>query len=137
MYFFLSKYVHFDKYLLCLEQGRRLIYAKQSRGYLYSEGYFYQGGYVYLFLIHCPGGTSIKEGMFIWHYRVVRLCYFQYLHFYSHLHLYLGLQSMKDADGCMINFPQTPYLFQFHSFLSKRLFNEFITALEMFIPMIH
>ena len=28
------------------------------------------GGYIYLFLIHCPGGTSIKEGMFIWHYRV-------------------------------------------------------------------
>ena len=31
-----------------------------------------EGGYVYLFLIHCPGGTSIKEGMFIWHYRVYK-----------------------------------------------------------------
>ena len=34
------------------------------------RGVLLLGGYVYLFLIHCPGGTSIKEGMFIWHYRV-------------------------------------------------------------------
>ena len=35
-----------------------------------SRGYFYQGGYVYSFLMQCPRGTSIREGTFIWHYRV-------------------------------------------------------------------
>ena len=30
------------------------------------RGVLLLGGYVYLFLIHCPGVTSIKEGMFIW-----------------------------------------------------------------------
>ena len=37
------------------------------------RGVLLLGGYVYLFLMHCPGGTSIREGMFIWHYRVSKI----------------------------------------------------------------
>ena len=78
MYFFLSKYVHFDKYLLCWARLYLIwsrgggLFTPSSQGGISSlfRGVLLLGGYVYLFLIHCPGGTSIKEGMFIWHYRV-------------------------------------------------------------------
>ena len=50
--------------------GEEAYLRQVVKGVSLFRGVLLLGGYVYLFLIHCPGGTSIKEGMFIWHYRV-------------------------------------------------------------------
>ena len=78
MYIFLSKYVHFDKYLLCWarlyliwSRGGGLFTPSSQGGISIQRGTSIRGGtFIYFWFIFQGVLTSIKEGMFIWHYRV-------------------------------------------------------------------
>ena len=91
----LSKFIQLDTYLSLrrniylllpsspggISLGERGTFTPSSPVFdVLSRGYFYQGGYVYLFLMQCPRGTSIREGTFIWHLRVYRMERFQSPH---------------------------------------------------------
>ena len=80
MYFFLSKYVHFDKYLLC---WARLYLIWSRGGGLFTPSS--QGG------ISIQRGTSIRGGTFIYFWFIVqgvlllrRVCLFGTIEYYIH-----------------------------------------------------
>ena len=79
--------------------GEEAYLRQVVKGVSLFRGVLLLGGYVYLFLIRCPGGTSIKEGMFIWHYRVCDMGENSKIHFFQvfHFKLYFHFHNHKSS----------------------------------------